>query len=91
MYYQWTTYRLKLLSERFQHEAELLDRKYGEAVERSDSAGRPGHCSEAIVDLEKLTKWMDDQMRYMKQTVYEMRPVTAKDYAPKNEITEITL
>ncbi|KAK3061300.1 hypothetical protein LTS18_006580 [Coniosporium uncinatum] len=91
MYYQWTTYRLKLLSERFKHEAKLLDQKYAEAVARMDSAGRPGHCSEAVVDLEQLTKWMDNQMRYMKQTMYEMRPVTAEDSAPGNEVTEITL
>jgi len=91
MYYQWTTYRLKLLSERFKHEAEMLDQKYAEAVTRTDSAGRPGHCSEAVVELEKLTKWIDDQMRYMKQTIYEMRPVTAEDYAPKIEVTDNTL
>lgn len=88
LYYQWTSYRLQLLSERFRLEAETLDAKYRAAVEETDS-GAPGDCKKDVVDVGKLEAWMDAQMRYMKQTLYEMRDVTPEDNISKNEIPQV--
>lgn len=89
LYYQWVQYRLRLLSDRFKHEADVLEGKYNDAVKLGDSERRPGYCRTETVDLEALTKWMDDQMRYMRQTLFEMRPVTADDNINKNYIPQV--
>lgn len=89
LYYQWTAYRLRLLSERFQHEADALRRRYEDVVRKNDPEGKPGYCPEETVNVEELTRWMEDQMRYMRQTLFEMRPVTADDNVPKNFLQRI--
>ncbi|KAJ9299615.1 hypothetical protein DTO271G3_2499 [Paecilomyces variotii] len=86
MYYQWTEYRLRLLSERFQHEADQLRTRYMDAVRRTDPEGLPGHCLEETVDLQYMKTWMEEQMRYMRQTLFEMRPVTAEDNVIKDTL-----
>lgn len=86
MYYQWTEYRLRLLSERFQHEADQLRTRYADAVRRTDPEGLPGHCLEETVDLQYMKTWMEEQMRYMRQTLFEMRPVTADDNVLKDTL-----
>ncbi|OAG35480.1 hypothetical protein AYO21_10361 [Fonsecaea monophora] len=88
MYYQWTSYRLHLLANRFRFEAEKLDAAYQEAIEETDQ-GRPGDCKKNVVDVEKLESWMEKQMRYMRRTMFEMRPITADDNITKNEIEEV--
>ncbi|KIX08883.1 uncharacterized protein Z518_03540 [Rhinocladiella mackenziei CBS 650.93] len=88
LYYQWTSYRLHLLSRRFRIEADKLDAKYQKTIEETDS-GKPGDCRDDIVDVEKLGQWMDAQIRYMKQTLYEMREVTPEDNINKNEIPNV--
>lgn len=89
LYYQWVQYRLRLLSERFTHEADVLEGKYNDAVKLDDPDGRSGYCRTETVDIEELTRWMDDQMRYMRQTLFEMRPVTADDNINKNYIPQV--
>lgn len=84
LYYQWTSYRLKLLSERFRLEAEELQERYERTVAKTDKDGLPGDCRAETVNLDHLTGWMDEQISYMKQTLFEMRPVTADDNVPKN-------
>lgn len=88
LYYQWTSYRLHLLAERFRLEGEKLDAQYGEAITKTEN-GRRGDVKKDIVDVQALTKWIDEQVAYMKQTVWEMRPVTAEDNINKNEIPDI--
>lgn len=89
LYYQWVQYRLRLLSERFRHEADALEQRYKDAVRTDDQEGRLGYCRTETVDVEALTRWMDDQMRYMRQTLFEMRPVTAEDNINKNYIPRV--
>ncbi|GAD98222.1 hypothetical protein NECHADRAFT_17752 [Paecilomyces variotii No. 5] len=86
LYYQWTEYRLRLLSERFQHEADHLRRRYADAVRRTDPDGLPGHCLEETVNLDYMKSWMEEQIWYMRQTLFEMRPVTAEDNVLKDTI-----
>ncbi|EXJ61904.1 hypothetical protein A1O7_02335 [Cladophialophora yegresii CBS 114405] len=89
LYYQWSSYRLHLLSERSRLEAGRLDvahRKENQASERGS-----GNCKTDIVDLASLQKWMDEQMMYMRRTLFEMRPVTAEDNLHKSEIQEMTM
>ena len=90
LYYQWSSYRLHLLSERFSIEAQKLDLAYQEAVEESEG-GKRGDLRKDVVDVEGLKEWMELQIKYMKQTVWEMRPVTAEDNINKNEIQEVPL
>lgn len=89
IYYQWVQYRLRLLSERFKHEADELDARYARAVADSDKEGKPGFCRKETVDVEALTQWMETQMRYMRHTLFEMRPVTAEDNVNKNYIPSL--
>lgn len=87
LHYQWTRYRLKLLSERFRLEQEELEKRYKDAIVRNDQ-GLKGACNETVVDVKALTDWMESQMRYMKKTLYEMRPVTADDWIIKNTLDD---
>lgn len=89
LYYQWVNYRLRLLSERFKHEADDLVKRYNDAVQTNDPEGRPGYCHKETVDIAGLTLWMDEQMRYMRQTLFEMRPVTADDNINKNYLPHV--
>lgn len=89
LYYQWVQYRLRLLSERFKYEADSLEQRYEDAVRTQEPECRPGYCRKETVDVEKLTQWMEDQMRYMRQTLFEMRPVTADDNINKNHIPQV--
>jgi hypothetical protein len=86
LYYQWVEYRLRLLSERFRHEADNLKERYAHSVQASDPEGRPGHCRTETVDVGKLTRWMEEQMKYMRQTLFEMRPLTVNDAIIKDSL-----
>ncbi|KAJ5215215.1 uncharacterized protein N7498_001622 [Penicillium cinerascens] len=66
LYYQWSHYRLRLLSERFKHEAKSLEDSYSRAVQKCDLEGRLGHCTIETIDVEALTCWMKEQMRYIR-------------------------
>lgn len=84
LYYQWTDYRLRLLSERFRHMADELRDSYNKNIKDTDSEGKAGHCEKDTIDVEQLTKWMDLQKEYMEHTVFEMRPVTKEDNYSKD-------
>ncbi|WAO94395.1 Hypothetical protein NCS54_01197700 [Fusarium falciforme] len=71
LYYQWTTYRLHVLSERARIAAELLKEKY----EKTIGNEKPGHCSSEVVNLQKVTEWANEQMAYIEHTLYAMRPL----------------
>lgn len=86
IYYQWTSYRLRLLSERFAIEAEELKKKYEENVRKTDPEGKLGFCRSETVDVDALRKLMAEQTRYMERTVFEMRPIEDGDAFVKNEI-----
>lgn len=86
IYYQWTSYRLRLLSERFAIAAEELKLKYEENLSNTDPEGKPGFCRAETVDVDALRKLMSEQMRYMERTVFEMRPIEDGDAFVKNEI-----
>jgi hypothetical protein len=86
LYYQWTSYRLRLLAERFATEADELKKKYEENIAKTDPEGKIGFCRAETVDVEALRKFMSEQMRYMERTVFEMRPIEEGDKFVKNEI-----
>ena len=89
IYYQWTHYRLELLSKRFAIEAEELKKKYENNARKTDPEGKAGFCRVETVDVEALKKIMAEQMRYMERTIFEMRPIEAADDFVKNEIPQI--
>lgn len=91
IYYQWTHYRLELLSKRFAIEAEELKRKYEDNAKKTDPEGKVGFCRAETVDVEAMRNLMDEQMRYMQRTIFEMRPVTAADNIVHNEIMAVTV
>lgn len=84
--YQWTTYRLELLSERFRLLAAGIKEEYEKKIAEADCDGKPGACKSETVNVETVSKWMESQIKYINQTVYEMRPVTDDDWVAKNEI-----
>ncbi|KAH7371867.1 hypothetical protein BKA64DRAFT_698901 [Cadophora sp. MPI-SDFR-AT-0126] len=60
--YQWTTYRLDLLSERFRALAADIKKDYQSKVKETDRDGEPGACQVETVNVEVLSKWMEVQM-----------------------------
>lgn len=89
IYYQWTHYRLELLSKRFAIEADELKKKYEDNARKTDPEGKVGFCRAETVDVEAMRKLMDEQMRYMERTLFEMRPVTAADNVLQNDIMAV--
>ncbi len=75
LYYQWTTYRLDVLAERARITAEALRRRYEDNVKQSDPEGKKGLCRIETVDISAMQKWADEQIAYIQQTMYEMRPL----------------
>ncbi|KAJ5215149.1 uncharacterized protein N7469_011640 [Penicillium citrinum] len=75
LYYQWTTYRLEVLAQRAQIAAKELREKYEQNVKASDPDGKQGLCRLETVDLKAIEAWMGGQMKYMRETLYEMRPL----------------
>ena len=75
LYYQWTTYRLDVLAERARITAEALRRRYEDNVKQSDPEGKKGLCRIETVDVSAMQKWADEQIAYIQQTMYEMRPL----------------
>ena len=79
LFFQWTTYRLDVLSKRARIEADALRKRYTENVARSDPDGKPGYCPLEAVDFSELDKWVSRQVEYMQCTLHEMRPLEARE------------
>lgn len=75
LYFQWTTYRLDVLAQRAQIAANELREKYEMNVKLSDPEGKRGLCRVETVDVQAIEAWVQDQMKYMKETLHEMRPL----------------
>ncbi|KAH8897308.1 hypothetical protein GQ53DRAFT_638505 [Thozetella sp. PMI_491] len=75
LYYQWTTYRLDNLAKRASILAEALRQKYAENVKQSDGRNLPGMCHVETVNYDEMKTWVEEQMKYLQQTIYEMRPL----------------
>ena len=75
LYYQWTTYRLDVLAQRAHIAAKELREKYEQNVNAYDPDGKKGLCRVETVDVKAIEAWVDDQMKYMRETLYEMRPL----------------
>jgi hypothetical protein len=61
LHYEWTTYRLELLSDRFRLHAQEMRRKFAERVEPEKS-----QWVEPIVDVDGFGNWMVEQIDYLK-------------------------
>lgn len=75
LYYQWTTYRLGVLEARARIAADALRKRYEENVKSSDKEGKGGMCRVETVNYEEVDKWAQEQITYIQQTMYEMRPL----------------
>ena len=87
--YQWTTYRLKLLSERFAILSDDLKKSYKQTCEDTDLDGKLGACKKETINVKELSVWMKTQIKYMEQTLHEMRPLTAEDAVISNVGDEV--
>lgn len=63
LYYEWSTYRLDLLSERFKQQSETFKKK------RQDGQGQWG---EEIVTKDDFKAWCQKQIKYLETTINEM-------------------
>ncbi|KZF25150.1 hypothetical protein L228DRAFT_227093 [Xylona heveae TC161] len=77
LYYQWTTYRLEVLAERARLTLASLQERYRENVKKADAQGEEGFCRMETINVPEMEKWANEQMKYLQQTLYEMRPLTA--------------
>lgn len=75
IYYQWTTYRLDVLAQRAIQTVEALKGQYAENVKNSDPEGKSGDCRVETVNVAKMQEWAEQQISYIQQTMYEMRPL----------------
>ena len=77
LYYQWTAYRLDNLAERARLAAAALRERYEKNVRDTDAEGRPGQCLVETVNVAEVEKWAADQIKFIQETLYEMRPLDA--------------
>lgn len=77
LYYQWTTYRLDSLAERARLAAAALRERYEKNIKDTDAEGKPGQCLVETVNVAEVEKWAADQIKFIQETVYEMRPLDA--------------
>ncbi|KAM0198944.1 hypothetical protein ACHAPI_003388 [Fusarium lateritium] len=75
LYYQWSTYRLEVMAQRAQIAADALKERYAKNVAESDPEGKPGCCKAETVNVEEVKKWGEDMIKYINETMHEMRPV----------------
>jgi hypothetical protein len=75
LYYQWTTYRLDVISQRASIAREALKKRYAENVETSDAEGKSGLCRVETVDVAEVERWSNEMIKYIQETMYEMRPI----------------
>lgn len=78
LYYQWTTYRLDVLAQRALIAKKELDERYRKNVQKTDPDGKPGMCRRETVNVEEVQKWGEAQIEYIRQTLFEMRPLEEK-------------
>ncbi|KAF7563901.1 hypothetical protein G7046_g218 [Stylonectria norvegica] len=75
LYYQWTTYRLDVLAQRATNTANALRKRYEENVKASDPEGKQGMCRVETVNLGEVEEWANAQIKYIQETLHEMRPL----------------
>ncbi|KAG5768102.1 hypothetical protein H9Q72_004270 [Fusarium xylarioides] len=75
LYYQWSTYRLDVMAQRAQIAADALRERYAKNVAESDPEGKPGCCRAETVNVEEVKKWGENMIKYINETMYEMRPI----------------
>lgn len=76
LYYQWTTYRLKVMEERMRKAREALEKRYEEECGLDElSGGKKGLCRRETVDVKEVEGWVKEQVEYMEKTLWEMRPL----------------
>ncbi|KAH7303843.1 hypothetical protein B0I35DRAFT_446111 [Stachybotrys elegans] len=75
LYYQWATYRLDIIEQRARLMREALKQRYKKNVNESDPEGKPGLCMKDTVDMDEMNTWSDGMIKYIQDTVYEMRPL----------------
>ncbi|KAG9086105.1 hypothetical protein FS749_003901 [Ceratobasidium sp. UAMH 11750] len=63
LYYDWSTYRLDLLSERFKRQSEEFKKMRGDGQ---------GPWGEEIVNKDEFKAWIRDQIKYLQTTIAEM-------------------
>ncbi|CAM1508393.1 Fc.00g052410.m01.CDS01 [Cosmosporella sp. VM-42] len=75
LYYQWTTYRLDVLAQRARLTADALRKRYEENVKTSDPERKAGLCRVETVSVAEVEQWANEQIKYIQETLYEMRPL----------------
>ncbi|KAL6407178.1 hypothetical protein AUP68_10005 [Ilyonectria robusta] len=75
LYYQWTTYRLDVLSQRARMAADALRERYAANIEKSDPQGKGGLCRVETVNVAEVEKWSNEMIKYIQETMHEMRPL----------------
>lgn len=75
LYYQWTTYRLDVMAQRAKIAADALRERYEKNVAENDPEGKAGLCRTETVNVEEVQKWSDEMIKYIQETMYEMRPL----------------
>ncbi|CAE6481452.1 unnamed protein product [Rhizoctonia solani] len=63
LYYEWSTYRLDLLSERFKKQSDSLKKKRGDGQ---------GPWGEEVVKKDEFKAWCREQIKYLQTTIDEM-------------------
>ncbi|KPM42833.1 hypothetical protein AK830_g3742 [Neonectria ditissima] len=75
LFYQWSTYRLDNLAVRANVMASALRERYAQNVKKSDRDALPGMCRSETVNYDEMKDWVEEQIKYLQQTLHEMRPL----------------
>lgn len=57
--------------------AAALRERYEKNVEEIDAERKPGHCLVETVNAAEVEQWAADQIKFIKETAYKMRPPDA--------------
>ncbi|ETN42331.1 uncharacterized protein HMPREF1541_01485 [Cyphellophora europaea CBS 101466] len=79
LYYQWTTYRLEVLAQRALLAKKELEERYARNVQESDPEGKAGLCRKETVNVDEVNKWGEEQIEFIRQTLWEMRPLEERN------------
>lgn len=55
--------------------ASALRDKYAENVKKSGEDAQPGMCRTETVNYDEMKGWVEEQIKYLQQTMHEMRPL----------------
>ena len=56
-----------------------MRKRYEDNVKATDKDGKVGLCRVETVNVDEMERWVNHQIKYMQQTLHEMRPLETRN------------